>query len=122
MNVVPRRLLHACVLLVPLCWSAVAPAKPADSQPLPDFRKLVKQNEPAVVNISSTQAPAPNRRARTPGLPELPGKENPYQEFFKRFFQERPELPEGAPATAGAPSGCGKFALQVTCRRPACAA
>ena len=93
MNVVPRRLLHACVLLVPLCWSAVVPAKPADPQPLPDFRKLVKQNEPAVVNISSTQAPAPNRRARTPGLPELPGKENPYQEFFKRFFQERPELP-----------------------------
>lgn len=36
----------------------------------------------------------PSRRAtRTPGLPELPGSENPYLEFFKRFFQERPELP-----------------------------
>ena len=26
-------------------------------------------------------------------MPELPGKENPYLEFFRRFFQERPELP-----------------------------
>ncbi|MFZ1830044.1 MAG: DegQ family serine endoprotease, partial [Candidatus Competibacteraceae bacterium] len=60
-------------------------------QPLPDFRKLVKQNEASVVNISSTQASS--RRTRSSGLPELPGSENPYLEFFKRFFQERPELP-----------------------------
>lgn len=70
-------------------WSAARTVELA--QVLPDFRKLVKQNEAAVVNVSSTQAPG--RRARTPGLPELPGAENPYLEFFKRFFQERPELP-----------------------------
>ncbi len=72
--------------------AAALAARPNDPvQPLPDFRKLVKQNESAVVNISSTQTPS--RRVRSPGLPELPGSENPYLEFFKRFFQERPELP-----------------------------
>ena len=81
------------MLLCALGWSVIAPAaRPADSSPLlPDFRKLVKQNEASVVNISSTQTPS--RRARSPGLPELPGGENPYLEFFKRFFQDRPELP-----------------------------
>ena len=81
--------------LLPLCWMIAAPARPAEPQPLPDFRRLVKQNEPTVVNISSTQAP--NRKAalaRAPGSPPaLPGTDNPYLEFFKRFFQERPELP-----------------------------
>ncbi len=80
-------------LLLAFGWIAAAQAaRPADpGQPLPDFRKLVKQNEASVVNISSTQTP--NRRTRPSGLPELPGGENPYLEFFKRFFQERPELP-----------------------------
>ncbi|MDS4041841.1 MAG: DegQ family serine endoprotease [Candidatus Competibacter sp.] len=90
----PRRLLQLFVLLaLPLCSVAATPARPADPQPLPDFRKLVKQNEPAVVNISSTQTPSRQNSARSPGLPELPNKENPYLEFFRRFFQERPELP-----------------------------
>ncbi|MBE2294170.1 MAG: DegQ family serine endoprotease [Phycisphaerales bacterium] len=65
---------------------------PTDA-PLPDFRKLVKQNEPTVVNISSTQVPARKAVVRIPGLPEQPSGDNPYLEFFKRFFQDRPELP-----------------------------
>ncbi|MFO1422780.1 MAG: DegQ family serine endoprotease [Candidatus Competibacteraceae bacterium] len=91
----PRRFPRQSVmLLLALCWLTTAPARPADPpQPLPDFRKLVRQNEPAVVNISTTQAPSRKRVTRTPALPELPGAENPYLEFFKRFFQERPELP-----------------------------
>ncbi|MBL8259628.1 MAG: DegQ family serine endoprotease [Candidatus Competibacteraceae bacterium] len=85
------RSLQTFVLLLPLCVLAAAPARPAETQPLPDFRKMVKQNEAAIVNISSTQAL--DKQARRPGMPELPGKENPYLEFFKRFFQDRPELP-----------------------------
>ena len=85
------RPLQALVLLLPLCALTAAPARPAENQPLPDFRKLVKQNEAAIVNISSTQALG--KQGRRPGMPELPGKENPYLEFFKRFFQDRPELP-----------------------------
>ncbi|HRC70012.1 MAG TPA: trypsin-like peptidase domain-containing protein, partial [Candidatus Competibacter denitrificans] len=78
---------------MPLSCVAATPARTAEPQPLPDFRKLVKQNEAAVVNISSTQAPSKQNTNRKPGLPDLPGKENPYLEFFKRFFQDRPELP-----------------------------
>ena len=90
----PRRFLRPLGALLLLCWMAAVPARQADPpQPLPDFRKLVKQNEPAVVNISTTQAPSRKPATRTPALPELPGAENPYLEFFKRFFQERPELP-----------------------------
>ena len=81
------------MLLLPLCWMVATPARPAEPQPLPDFRKLFRQNEPAVVNVSSTQTPSRQSSPRAPGLPELPGKENPYLEFFRRFFQERPELP-----------------------------
>ena len=89
-----RPLFLSCVLLIAMGGtSAALAARPNESlQPLPDFRKLVKQNEAAVVNISSTQTPS-RRATRTPGFPELPGSENPYLEFFKRFFQERPELP-----------------------------
>ncbi|MEI2647260.1 MAG: DegQ family serine endoprotease [Candidatus Competibacter sp.] len=93
LNRAGHRTAYALALLFPLCCSAAAPPRPAEAQPLPDFRKLVKQNESAVVNISSTQAPSKQNATRKPGLPELPGKENPYLEFFRRFFQERPELP-----------------------------
>ncbi len=90
------------VLLLTLCWMAVAPAaRPVvEPQTLPDFRKLVRQNESAVVNISSTQTPRRQPLVRSPGLPELPGKENSYLDFFKRFFQERPELPSDRQANS----------------------
>jgi serine protease Do len=88
-----RQWLNVCLLAMPLSCVAATPARTAEPQPLPDFRKLVKQNEAAVVNISSTQAPSKQNANRKPGLPDLPGKENPYLEFFKRFFQDRPELP-----------------------------
>ena len=90
----PRRLFQFVLLALSLCWVAVAPARTAAESPLPDFRKLVKQNEPTVVNISTTtQALSRKSTTRIPGLPEQPGGDNPYLEFFKRFFQDRPELP-----------------------------
>ncbi len=88
----PRHLFHV-VLALSLCWMTAAPARTAAESPLPDFRKLVKQNEPTVVNISTTQMPRRKRATRIPSLPEQPGGDNPYLEFFKRFFQDRPELP-----------------------------
>lgn len=88
-----RSLCQWLVLLALVGGMAALPARPAELQPLPDFRKLVKQNEPAVVNVSSTQTLGRRGLARTPGFPDAPGAENPYLEFFKRFFQERPELP-----------------------------
>ena len=89
-----RRLLQFAILSLSLCGMSVTLARTPIDAPLPDFRKLVKQNEPAVVNISSTQVPARKAVVRIPGLPEQPGSDNnPYLEFFKRFFQDRPELP-----------------------------
>ncbi len=71
------------------CWQPV----PLGAVELPDFRKLVKQNEPAVVNISTTEkiAKTPGR-SRIPNAPDTPG-DNPFNEFFKRFFNDRPDLP-----------------------------
>jgi S1-C subfamily serine protease len=57
----PRQLLQLALLFAlsgpVLPRLSRRPAPPTSKlQPLPDFRKLVKQNEAAVVNISSTQA------------------------------------------------------------------
>lgn len=82
-----------CLWLLPLAGGAAPATRPPEPQLFPDFRKLVKQNEDAVVNISSTQGPNKQIAARKPGLPEIPGKEDPYLEFFKRFFEDRPGLP-----------------------------
>lgn len=89
----PRQLLQFALLALSLCWVTIAPARTATEVPPPDFRKLVKQNEPTVVNISTTQTPNRKNPTRIPGLPGQPGADNPYLEFFKRFFQDRPELP-----------------------------
>jgi serine protease Do len=55
---------------------------------LPEFTELVKENAPAVVNISTTQKQQP--RARLPKgfeMPDVP-RDSPFYEFFKRFFGE----------------------------------
>jgi serine protease Do len=96
----PRQLLQFALLALSLCWVTIAPARTATEVPPPDFRKLVKQNEPTVVNISTTQTPNRKNPTRIPGLPGQPGADNPYLEFFKRFFQDRPELPSDRQANS----------------------
>jgi serine protease Do len=93
MTCVDGRLRHRCFVVLLCSLIGMGSSYASEPQTLPDFRKLVKQNQAAVVNISSTQAPGKQNPSRKPNLPELPGKENPYSEFFRRFFQERPELP-----------------------------
>ncbi|MDQ2696562.1 MAG: DegQ family serine endoprotease [Pseudomonadota bacterium] len=65
-----------------------AAARAAD---LPDFRQLVKDNSDAVVNITVTQTAAQGPRRGAPPLPEFP-EGTPFDEFFKRFFEDRPGL------------------------------
>jgi serine protease Do len=62
---------------------------------LPNFTELVKNNSPAVVNISTTQKIKSPRTPEIPEnlFPELP-EGSPFSEFFKRFFEESPAMPE----------------------------
>lgn len=61
----------------------------------PNFTELVKKNSPAVVNISTTQKIKARHTPEVPEnlFPELP-EGSPFGEFFKRFFEEGPALPE----------------------------
>jgi serine protease Do len=69
-------------------------ALPLKAAETPDFRQLVKANSAAVVNISSTQkvSRTPGKRGSPGGTPDFP-EENPFNEFFKRFFDQIPDLP-----------------------------
>ncbi|MEK8090531.1 DegQ family serine endoprotease [Thermithiobacillus plumbiphilus] len=71
-----------------------APARQAPVSGLPDFTRLVKEEGPAVVNIS-TLITAPERAPMT-GLPQMPGgpESDPFFDFFRRFMD-----PEEAPPT-----------------------
>jgi serine protease Do len=60
---------------------------------LPDFRQVIKEYGPAVVNISTTQKLSGGAPFRFPGAPNLP-EDNPLNEFFKKFFEERPDIPQ----------------------------
>ena len=60
----------------------------AEARSLPDFVGLVKQNSPAVVNISTTQHKTASSKFRHNfRIPDLP-EDSPFNEFFERFFGE----------------------------------
>lgn len=76
--------LIACLLMT-LLWSSHA-----SSQQLPDFKTLVRESSPAVVNISTVQkAPEeltdPFSQFRGPGGDEIP-------DIFKHFFRGFPDI------------------------------
>lgn len=60
---------------------------------LPDFTELAKENTPAVVNISTTQAPDKTRQRLHQhfNIPE----NSPFGDLFRRFFEDGiPQMPE----------------------------
>lgn len=66
----------------PSAPTAAAPSAPQTG--MPNFARLVKEEGPAVVNISSTTAPAADNGAATPSLPgTTPG--DPLDQFFRQF-------------------------------------
>ncbi|HEX2565576.1 MAG TPA: DegQ family serine endoprotease [Burkholderiales bacterium] len=72
-----------------IAFIALAVAAPlfAQGRDLPDFTRLVEEEGPAVVNISATQT-----MRRSGAVPQFPGMENEEgQEFFRRFFPQRPQ-------------------------------
>lgn len=74
--------------------AAAVPADADRTTALPSFAAVAKKAMPAVVNISTTQQI--ERRRRIPPFP-MPGPspfggEDPFEEFFRRFFGDRPPL------------------------------
>ena len=77
------------------------PMAPLQAIEMPDFKQLVKTNSAAVVNISTTQkvSKTAGRRGIPGGVPDAQ-EENPLNEFFKRFFDQRPDLPRDRQANS----------------------
>ncbi len=70
-----------------------APPTPVTSvSQLPNFANIAKTTMPAVVNISTTQKSTrrPQRRQRPLPGPNPFGGGDPFEEFFRRFFGDRP--------------------------------
>jgi serine protease Do len=63
----------------------------AQGRDLPDFTRLVEEQGPAVVNISTTQAA--RRQVTIPQIPGLESEEG--QEFFRRFIPRQQPNPQG---------------------------
>src|SRR5260221_294898 len=79
--------LRAQVALLALLFAGAALAQ----RDLPDFVKLVEDQGPAVVNISTTQA-----ARRVAAIPQIPGAEDEeVQEFFRRFIPRQPGPQQG---------------------------
>ncbi len=76
-----------------LCLLLLLPGVPLLAADLPDFRQVIKEYGPAVVNISTTQKLSGGAPFRFPGAPNLP-EDDPFNEFFKKFFGERPDMPQ----------------------------
>ncbi len=73
----------------------------AQARALPDFTRLVQEQGPAVVNISTTQA------LRRAALPQVPGiEDDELREFLRRFLQR---APEDAPRPESRSLGSGFF-------------
>ena len=63
----------------------------AQARELPDFTALVRDNSPAVVNISTTQNITSDQSSASP-FPNMPD-DSPFNQFFKRFFNNPQNVP-----------------------------
>ena len=81
------------VTLTPLAASAAATNKAG----LPDFTRLVQKYSKAVVNISTTST---RTLSEVPGLENIP-KDNPFYEFYRRYFEGQPQEREGQSLGSG---------------------
>lgn len=70
----------------------VAQQSMAQATALPDFKNLVKDNSATVVNVSTEQS-GEMVAGLPPGMPDLP-EGSPLNDFFRRFFENRPDQPQ----------------------------
>jgi serine protease Do len=102
-----KNLLPSLVLGLALAFGLVEPGVSADMRGLPQFADLVDRIGPSVVNIRTTQ-----RLRAQPAIPNIPlppgmSEDDPFYEFFRRFFPPRQSpVPPGQPGTE-VPRGLG---------------
>ena len=106
-----RASVRAFIVLASFALLIAPAARAANAGMLPDFTQLVKDNAPAVVNISTSSAQkeelADDEHGRQgPGytIPNLP-EDSPLNDFFKKFFGD--QGPDGGPGAAGPRSSLG---------------
>ncbi len=78
-----QRMLKAAVSGMVLLAMSLATAS-LHARALPAFTDLVRENTPAVVNISTTQSRSEERGPGGMELPDIP-EDHPFHEFFERF-------------------------------------
>ncbi len=90
-----KRLSEYSLLVALLMLSFISAAQ---SRELPDFTGMVERYGPAVVNISTKQHRSQGRAGHGFSIPDLP-EGSPFNDFFRRFFDELPldEYRNGAP-------------------------
>lgn len=79
------------------------PMLPGQSSAFPTLSSIAKKASPAVVNISTTQKV---ERRRSPRFGPMPGPspfggDDPFEEFFRRFFPDRPPPGQGRSLGSG---------------------
>ena len=78
---------HLRVIILAFCLASHS----VTARELPDFTQLVKQNSPAVVNISTTQYA--NMRDMLPIDPNAPYSDKQIDELIKRYLNDEKRLP-----------------------------
>ncbi len=79
-------------------------AQPLRAHGTPDsFAELAEKALPAIVNISTRQTV---ERQRSPDLPQFP-EGSPFEEFFKKFFDQQPGERQNAPPRRATSLGSG---------------
>ncbi len=108
-NSVGGSFLAVAALLAPVALSAPSPVLAQSvARQLPDFTQLVEQTGGAVVNIRTTERAG--KRQAPQGLNELIDPNDPFYEFFRRFFPPgtvpgMPQDPQGSQPQVPGQSG-----------------
>ncbi len=85
-----KRLLSLVGFATLMLVGGAHPSAVAQVRDLPDFADLVERNGPAVVNIRTTERVRQNQQANpAPQMPEGIDENDPFYEFFRRFFPPR---------------------------------
>ena len=107
-----KRLLAACVLAIAaigtIGWVPTSFAQPVNrARALPDFADLVEKVGPAVVNIRTTERQSGDRLRPQFPFPDGLDENDPFYEFFRRFFPPGPRGPGRGGPGEEVPRGLG---------------